>query len=202
MNTQTNSNPAQNAEQVNPAKHPAKMAGPAPTPLTDAAAWHETGAPEGELVLASFARSLERANAALAGQLATAQHERDELHDQRQRSGKEAMRIQDERLEERAAFQMLRTQRDELEKECAAAVREIERWQKVAAEASAEREHNANQAQAWRDVATRLADGLRTNYGTSAHIAALSDFDRLNAAFDDPQLPSFTSAKINPESKP
>ena len=84
----------------------------------------------------------------------------------------------------RAQLAEAQRERQEFQHECAAAVREAARWQKVAAEASAEREHNANQAQAWRDVAKRLRWTLHKkcsgHYEYPDEQGLMADFDRMN----------------------
>jgi DNA repair exonuclease SbcCD ATPase subunit len=57
---------------------------------------------------------------------------------------------------------------------------QLKHWQEVAEQMSAEREHNANQAQAWRAVAERLRYALSHCITTNKLMPILADFDKLN----------------------
>lgn len=61
------------------------------------------------------------------------------------------------------------------------------------------------ESQRWREVAEGLAAAhyiISPDLRSEKHRAALAAFERAGASFDDPHLPSFTTARINPESKP
>lgn len=53
----------------------------------------------------------------------------------------------------------------------------------------------------WRTVAEELASA-EMGWDVQAMKLAMSAFEQAKRDFDDPHLPTFTSAKINPESKP
>jgi hypothetical protein len=97
------------------------------------------------------------------------------------------------------SVERLRAQLAEAQRERDSIKCEIEMWR----DGNIIREETLEELKQWREVAGRLARYVRiVCVPTDETDQLLRDFDTLNKShFDAPQLPSFTSEKINPESK-